>query len=124
ATSARGDATALLFETIDVSTFLTQLQPGENVLAIQLLNIDAADNDLLVLPQLVAMVEPQPFAVTQTSTLKARVVIDGQWSAIAQTDFSVSVPAGPESLRISEVHFHPADPTEEEWAAGFDSADE
>jgi hypothetical protein len=120
----RGDSTALLFDTIDISSHLGLLRAGENVLAIQALNISAADNDMLLMPQLVGVLQPQPFTMAQSSTLKSRVVIDGAWSAVAATDFSISVPAAAEHLRVSELHFHPAEPTESELAAGFTSADE
>jgi hypothetical protein len=124
ATGARGDVVALQFDTIDLTPQLNLLQPGQNLLAIHSLNISPSDNDLLVIPQLVGVITPEPFTVSQSSTVKAQVVVDGQWSAVATTDFSVAVPAGPESLRISELHYHPADPTEAEAAAGFTSADD
>ena len=43
-------------------------------------------------------------------------VTDGQtnWSSLVSGLFSVEVPADPTNLRISEVHYHPADPTPEE----------
>ena len=44
----------LVSETIDVSEFVQQLRPGENVLAVQGLNISAQDPDFLIRPTLVA----------------------------------------------------------------------
>jgi hypothetical protein len=54
ATAARPNADAVQFEDFDLSFWLSQLQPGTNVLAIQGLNISAADSDFLLLPQLMA----------------------------------------------------------------------
>ncbi len=45
---------ALVFSEIDVSNSLSQLQPGKNVLAIQGLNFNAADESFLILPELEA----------------------------------------------------------------------
>lgn len=47
------------------------------------------------------------------------------WSALSETNFSVGViPADETNLRISEVHYHPADPTDEERAAGHTDGDD
>jgi hypothetical protein len=53
ATAARGDALTTVFEEIDVTAFLSLLVTGSNVLAIQALNLSAADDDLLIVPELV-----------------------------------------------------------------------
>ncbi|MEE8451151.1 MAG: lamin tail domain-containing protein, partial [Thermoguttaceae bacterium] len=71
ATTARTDAQAVVFESIDVSDALTSLQQGTNVLAIHGLNFLAGDGDFLILPELIAtsdlgeihyMVDPTPGA--------------------------------------------------------------
>jgi len=54
ATASRANAAAAQFEDFDLSTWLSVLQPGTNVLAIQGFNITAADSDFLILPQLLA----------------------------------------------------------------------
>jgi hypothetical protein len=53
ATASHPNYQALVFENINVSDFLSSLQAGANVLAIQGLNQSAADFDFLVLPELV-----------------------------------------------------------------------
>lgn len=53
----RDDGVAVQFEDVDISAFADVLQPGENVLAIQLVNAGADSSDLLLLP---ALVEGQP----------------------------------------------------------------
>jgi hypothetical protein len=54
ATASRTFAEVLAVEDIDISAQLTDLRAGTNVLAIQGLNVSAADADFLVLPELVA----------------------------------------------------------------------
>ena len=52
ALSKRDSAVAFQFEEIDVSSFLGELNTGNNVLAIQMLNSSAADTEFLLQPQL------------------------------------------------------------------------
>ncbi len=59
------------------------------------------------------------------ATVKARVLQDEQWSALNEATFLTPVvQADANSLRISEIHYHPAAPSTEEIAAGFDDSDE
>ena len=44
---------------------------------------------------------------------------DGSWSPMSEARFVTSVPADASNLRISEVHYHPADLSAAEIAAGF-----
>ncbi|NQU24531.1 MAG: lamin tail domain-containing protein, partial [Candidatus Nealsonbacteria bacterium] len=53
ATASRDAATTLQYEEFNVGAHVGELVVGRNVLAIQGLNFDAADNDLLILPRLV-----------------------------------------------------------------------
>ena len=54
ADAARDDANALIYKEIDISDYISALQAGGNVLAIQVLNVSARDDDLLLIPELVA----------------------------------------------------------------------
>lgn len=54
ATSARPDANAVVYETINLNGQLGALRSGVNVLAIQGLNVAADDDDFLIVPQLLA----------------------------------------------------------------------
>jgi len=47
------DGQAVVFESIDISSYLLSLRSGDNVLAIQGLNLGAGDDDFLALPELV-----------------------------------------------------------------------
>ena len=53
ATTSHDVAAALVLEDLDVTSFIPLLQEGDNVLAIQGLNVAPNDGDFLVLPQLV-----------------------------------------------------------------------
>ena len=64
-----------------------------------------------------------PIAISESTVVKARTFVDGEWSALTEASFRASVPAGRHNLRISEVHYHPANPTADELASGFDDAD-
>jgi hypothetical protein len=61
---------------------------------------------------------PGPFA------LKARVFDGAAWSALTEAVFSTAVPATPAALAITEIHYHPGDPSAEEITAGFTDADD
>ncbi|MCA9197451.1 MAG: tandem-95 repeat protein [Planctomycetales bacterium] len=71
-----------------------------------------------------ALVYSDALVLDQSVTLQARVWQDGEWSALNAADFSTAVEPTSNSLRISEIHYHPADPTTDEFAAGFDNADD
>ena len=63
------------------------------------------------------------FVLDATATVKARAKLDGQWSGLLEATYVVN-PAQPGDLVFSEVHYHPADPTGAERAAGFTDANE
>ena len=46
------------------------------------------------------------------------------WSPPLAADFFINAPASQETVAITEVHYHPADPTPAELAAGFDDDDD
>ena len=59
----------------------------------------------------------------QTDTLvQARVLRGETWSALEAAQFVVAAPASSDNLRISEVHYHPADATVDEQLAGHSDA--
>jgi hypothetical protein len=59
--------------------------------------------------------------LTASTIVKARILRDGEWSALNEAAFAVAVvPAMAENLTISKIHYHPTDPTAAELAAGFD----
>ncbi len=65
------------------------------------------------------------FRLPESGVVRVRALNDGAWSAIDEAEFLVDVaPAGPENLRIAEVHYNPGATTAAEVAAGFDDKDE
>ncbi len=60
--------------------------------------------------------------INQSTTLMARVrESDASWSALVAVEFVVGQAAVLGDLVISEINYHPADPTASEMAAGFTS---
>ncbi len=131
-TIPRANIEAITAEPFQLTRFPSALRNGKNVLAIQGLNTDPANNDFLLRTELVASRTTDPgigdtarrytgsFTVPRGSTLRARTLQNGQWSVLrSATDF-VSLPA----LRITEVMYHAANPTTTEQAAGFTGDDD
>src|SRR6185369_10931513 len=52
ATAQHDDAQAIIFEPINISSFLSSLRVGTNVLAIQGLNSSLTSTDMLIVPEL------------------------------------------------------------------------
>lgn len=59
--------------------------------------------------------------LTESVVVKARTLEGEDWSALTEARFVVGIDPAPETLKISEIHYHPAAPTAEELAAGFDN---
>ncbi|MBN02069.1 MAG: hypothetical protein CMJ77_23430 [Planctomycetaceae bacterium] len=65
------------------------------------------------------------FTLDDSGTIRVRVLENNDWSAIDEAHFLVDViPADQNNLRVSEVHYHPADPTDAEQQAGHTDADD
>jgi len=134
AVDTRNDQLAREYEAVNVSAYLDLLRPGRNVLAIQGMNNRVRDDDFLIVPQLLggrvtdagqsasARVYGQPLRLMENTVIKARTSLGGQWSSLNVADFMVQSPNN--TLRVTEIMYHPADPSAAEVAAGFDDADE
>lgn len=68
-----------------------------------------------------------PETITEPIWIKSRTFNSntGEWSALNQAFFSIADPAMPADIRISEVHYHPSEPTAAELAIdpSFDQDD-
>jgi len=118
ATSANADSSAVVQENIDISDYANLVWEGANLLAIHGLNTPIDSSDFLISVELVAgelsqgAVSPTaipysaPISLARSTHIKARA-FGTRWSALNETVFAV----GPvtESLRISEIMYHPAD---------------
>lgn len=127
ATAGHNDALAVVFENIDVTAVLGQLQAGNNFLAIQALNVGpvATSNDFLLSVELVGGtggsgggISPTahnyttnpPAALTDTTWVRARVLSGGTWSALNDAVYRINV-ADYNTLRVTEVMYNPAPPS-------------
>ena len=130
ADGTHSDGAAVIFEDFDVSAHAGLLRKGQNILAIQGMNSPITSSDLLFNAELVAgrststidngisgaiVQYAGPFPITGSCLIKARVLVSGNayspWSGPAQALFAVGPVA--ESLRISEIMYHPLDPNTE-----------
>ncbi|MHC4520717.1 MAG: CotH kinase family protein [Planctomycetota bacterium] len=119
ATTSNNDFDAVVFEPIDISEHLIKLREGTNILAIQGLNTSPTSSDLLITPELTVTREvvvdmptgvlsyTAPIPLTESVHVKARGRSGNTWSALNEATFAVGPVA--ESLRISEIMYHPAD---------------
>ncbi len=132
AAAQNADTAAVLFEDFKVDDFLPALKSGANILAIQGLNLGLSSTDFLIDPELVAgerqqststnaaLVYSQPLVLNDFTIVKARVLNGTEWSALNEARFVVGQPR----LAVSELHYHPADPSPAEVAAGYTNADD
>ena len=89
------DSAAVAGSQIDVSSYISLLRPGANVLAVQGMNQSALDGDFLVSIGLAAQ-EPNPYLytgdpieLTTTTTVKSRTLLGVEWSALNVATFIV-----------------------------------
>ncbi len=69
---------------------------------------------------------PGSLSLTEATLVRARVRNGNEWSAINEAAFVLSgtIPADVSNLAITELHYHPADPSAAEIALGFDDDDD
>ncbi|MBI4582495.1 MAG: CotH kinase family protein [Planctomycetes bacterium] len=115
-------------ESIPLTQHLKHLQKGANLLAIHGLNLSPEDGDFLILPELQAtsvgspaaiLYSGEPIVITESVRVRARSLINGEWSGLAEAIFSVEMP-----IRITEIMYHPLDSRPDEIAAGFADDDD
>src|SRR6185436_7334542 len=127
ATAGNDDAAAVRFRDFDVTSFMSALRPGQNLLAIQGMNVSLPSSDFLIDAELVvsqrrivggqptALVYTGPIPLSDRVQIKARVLNGTEWSALHEGTFVAGTP----ELVISELHYHPVNPSDAEVAAGF-----
>ncbi len=89
ATAEHADALAFLFEDFDLTAHQGLLQDGVNVLAIQGLNLTAADDDFLVLPELTGVAVSVAAERYFTQPTPGVTNAAGSLGLVADTKFSV-----------------------------------
>lgn len=130
AADAGNEATA--FVEFDVLAHLDLLNVGDNILAVQGMNVGTSSSDLLFVPELVGQVAAgvapsaaayagNPIPLTETTDVKTRILYPGgAWSPAIEVAYEA-----PPRLIISEINYHPADatPTELLIVPGADDND-
>ncbi len=109
-------------EAFSIGDHVDLLRPGQNILAIHGLNVSPSSSDFLISVSLEAGEEAtalgggvaptavkyaSPVTLNKSMLVKARARSGGTWSALNEAIFAVGPVA--QSLRISEVMFHPAE---------------
>jgi hypothetical protein len=127
ASAGNSDTAAVQFRDFDASHSIGALRPGANLLAIQGLNVPIGSSDFLNDVELLvsqrriigglptALVYAGPIPLSDRAHFKARVLNGAEWSALHEASFVVGTP----DLVISELHYHPANLSAAEIAAGF-----
>ncbi|MBN1419285.1 MAG: CotH kinase family protein [Planctomycetes bacterium] len=106
AVQSRLDTDVLVFEDFDASAALEALRSGENILAVQAFNASAANIDFLFLPELLAGIPSERDIPIEryTTRIRARVLADGEWSALEEAVFVLDIPP---PLRVTEIMYNP-----------------
>jgi len=118
AATTYGEATD--FEQFNLSQYLTLLKEGENIFAIQGLNSSIQSSDFLILPILTignvsnngsvspsAILYNNPIIINETTTIKARSLINLEWSALSENKFIIT--ENLDNIKITELNYHPTD---------------
>lgn len=101
-TLAPGD---LVEGTNTIAVEIHQSSPGNNDVGLDLRLLGARPN-----------IGGSFISLTQTGTLKARTLNDGEWSALTEAPFIVGTAAAAGKLIITEIHYNPAgDDAGQEW---------
>ncbi|UCD53249.1 MAG: lamin tail domain-containing protein, partial [Phycisphaerales bacterium] len=124
ASTTHSDGEAVSFVPFSVSDHLDSLREGMNLLAIQGLNVSTTSSDFLISVELNGSKAPVgsatesgvsagalrytgPVTFPESTHIKCRALSGSTWSALNEAVFAVGPVA--ESLRISEIMYHPAD---------------
>ena len=111
------------FDEFDISDHIGTLAVGDNLLAVHGMNASAGgSSDFLISAELVVSevlggggggVSPAaeeyltPIPLTETTQVNARVLDGASWSALTRATFYIGDPG--DTLRITEIMYHPAD---------------
>ncbi len=62
--------------------------------------------------------------ISESTMLNARALDNGIWSALTSADFTTGVPASQSNIAISEINYHPSNPTPSEVDEGYNDDDD
>ena len=127
ATDSDSDNDVVKGRTIDISANKSALRNGTNVLAIHAMNSSAGGSDFVIRAGLDVneTVVPEPILLNASQTITARVKNGDFWGAPVVQSYAVgTTPATAANLMVSEIMYHPSDPSAAEIAAGFADQDQ
>ncbi len=110
ATTATSDGNEGEFDSFTFDHSL--LVEGSNTIAVEVHNVSTGSGDMVIDVALVGRRLNEanaPLAIDTTTTVRARNLLDGEWSALNEATFLTGTPATPGNLVISEIHYHPSD---------------
>ena len=101
------------------------LNDGSNVLAVEVHQVSRTSSDISFDAELiVSSVTGDPLVLNDLTNIKSRALAsDGTWSALHSAVYFPEA-ASQSNIRISEINYHPFDPSAAEIAAGYDDADD
>ena len=119
ATGSVGDGARAFF---DLSSLLVV---GTNTLAVEIHQRSGSSSDISFNAAVTLTTNlggANSIPLTTSTNVKARTFSNGQWSAV--NDATFAIPVSQQDLRISELHYNPAEPNDSERMAGFIENDE
>ncbi len=121
--TANGNHEANVFEAFYVSDHLGDLKAGQNVLALHGINVSITSSDFIISAELTATegsssgqgstgaIEYKgPLSLDSSARVKACTLSGSSWSALNEAVYAVGPVA--DSLRITEIMYHPIDPAD------------
>lgn len=104
------------------------LNEGANLIAVEIHQASGTSSDISMNLSLTATRSNTSTPIFMSGggerKLRVRALSGGTWSALTEASFLLDTDlASPANLAISEIHYHPADATPAEEAAGFDDSD-
>lgn len=117
ASAGHDDSAAVSFSAFNITEHLGAIQPGQNILAIHGLNVATNSSDFLINATItgkkivpgelspLAQTYSAPIPLNQPTTVRARTLDNGEWSAITVATFTPNQIGIP--IRITEVMYNP-----------------
>ena len=109
-TTSNGDGNEGDFDTFTIDH--TLLVDGTNTIAVQVHNGTVGSSDMgmdLSLQGVRLNDSNSTVPIDATTTVRARSLDGGEWSALSEATFLTGIPAATDNLAISEIHYHPSD---------------
>ena len=133
ASGQHDDASAVTWSVFDVSKYIGELKNGKNILAIHGLNSGLGSSDMLINAELSigkrtgaefaegAIKYDSPIKLVKDTTIRARSMSGGQWSALVEHRFQTGRAGTP--IRFTEIMYNPPGGSEYEFVELFNSGE-